>query len=523
MPELPAFIKQITSKFLRSAIVPFDSDTRLAYGKGFHHKGRPYIHHSDLQLKETAFHRLSLPQIALITTLLIDFIIALFLNWHLTLTIFVSLLTILYFADLLFNLFLIIRNFFKPAEVDATIDQIKAIDESSWPSYSILCPLYKEAHVVPQFVTSMSRLDYSKDKLQVLLLLEEDDKETIQKIRSYDLPSYFEIVIVPHSLPKTKPKACNYGLLKARGEYSVIYDAEDVPDPLQLKKAVLAFAKSDTNTVCVQAKLNFYNPHQNLLTRLFTAEYSLWFDLILTGLQSIQAPIPLGGTSNHFRTADLHKLKGWDSFNVTEDADLGLRLVKQGYKTAIIDSITLEEANSSIPNWFNQRSRWIKGYMQTYLVHMRNPGGFVSGRNILDLLTFQLIIGGKILSMFTNPLMWIITIGYFVLRASIGPFIETFFPVPILYMGVFSLVLGNFLYLYSYVIGCIKHEHDELVKYVFVVPFYWLAMSGAAWVALFELIVAPHHWAKTKHGLHIGSLKTGDELVDTKLTNKILI
>src|SRR5258708_6606643 len=194
-----------------------------------------------------------------------------------------------------------------------------------------------------------------------MLLLEEDDKETIQKIKNYDLPSYFEIVIVPHSLPKTKPKACNYGLLHATGEYTVIFDAEDIPDPLQLKKAVIAFEKSGSQVVCIQAKLNFYNPTQSFFTKLFTAEYSLWFDLVLTGLQSIHAPIPFGGTSNHFRTKDLWLLKGWDSFNVTEDCDLGMRLVKQGYRTAVIDSITLEEANPAFNNWFWQRSRWIKG------------------------------------------------------------------------------------------------------------------------------------------------------------------
>src|SRR5690606_10515644 len=149
---------------------------------------------------------------------------------------------------------------------------------------------------------------------------------------------YFEIVVVPHSLPKTKPKACNYGLIKAKGEYCVIYDAEDVPDKDQLKKAVLAFAKVKPNVACIQAKLNFYNPHQNILTRAFTAEYSLWFYLVLTGLQSINAPIPLGGTSNHFKTEKLRELHGWDPFNVTEDCDLGIRLVKRGGKTAIIDS-----------------------------------------------------------------------------------------------------------------------------------------------------------------------------------------
>jgi cellulose synthase/poly-beta-1,6-N-acetylglucosamine synthase-like glycosyltransferase len=281
-----------------------------------------------------------------------------------------------------------------------------------------------------------------------------------------------------------------------------------IPDPKQLKKAVLAFQKMGEKTVCIQAKLNFYNPHQNLLTRAFTAEYSLWFDLVLTGLQSINAPIPLGGTSNHFRLKDIRHLKGWDSFNVTEDCDLGIRIAKKGLKTALLDSTTLEEANSGKRNWLWQRSRWIKGYMQTYLVHMRNPIEFMKNWRTPHLITFQLVVGGKVLSMFINPLMWAITISYFALRMIVGSFIESFFPGIILYMGIFSLLVGNFLYAYYYMIGCAKHGHHELVKYVFLVPFYWLGMSVAAWIALYKLIVAPHHWSKTKHGLHLEKSRT---------------
>ena len=187
----------------------------------------------------------------------------------------------------------------------------------------------------------------------------------------------------------------------------------------------------------------------------------------------------------------------------------------------------MEEANSDLGNWFGQRSRWIKGYMQTYLVHTRNIGEFFNNKNRLHLITFQLIIGGKILSMFINPLMWAITISYFALRPFIGEFIESFFSAPVLYMGVFSLVLGNFLYLYYYMIGCAKHEHDELVKYVFLVPFYWLAMSVAAWIAFYRLITAPHYWSKTKHGLHLNNKNAarnaaraiGENLIDQKLTH----
>lgn len=519
-------VSHLLLRFGRAEVIPFHPKTVAEKGKGFHYKGQEYIHHSDLKASQSAIHRLSGMQIFILLGLIVELVIFFLINWHVAIIMVVAVLTTLYFADLLFNLYLIYRSFSKPAEVEITPSEIDL--RKNWPTYTILCPLYKEWQVIPQFVTAMSHLDYPKDKLQVMLLLEEDDKETIKEVGNYDLPPYFQTVIVPDSKPKTKPKASNYGLSKATGEYIVIFDAEDVPDPLQLKKAVIAFEKTSKRVICIQAKLNFYNPHQNLLTRVFTAEYSLWFDLVLTGLQSIHAPIPLGGTSNHFKKSDLIRLNGWDSFNVTEDCDLGMRLVKQGYQTAVINSTTLEEANSSLSNWFGQRTRWIKGYMQTYLIHMRDPHQFLKNWREPHAITFQLVVGGKVLSMFINPLMWVITLCYFLFRANIGTFIESFFPAPVLYMGVISLLLGNFLYIYYYMIGCAKHGHHELVKYGVFIPLYWLAMSVAAWMAVYKLIVAPHHWAKTKHGLHLNNAKAvdhaskaigRDSLVDKDLTH----
>ncbi len=331
--------------------------------------------------------------------------------------------------------------------------------------------------------------------------------ETIDVAQQMTLPDYVRIVVVPHSLPKTKPKACNYGLSLAKGEYLVIYDAEDIPEPLQLKKAYLGFQTLPENIKCLQAKLNYFNPHQNLLTRLFTAEYSLWFDIVLPGLQSINTSIPLGGTSNHFRTADLRDLKGWDPFNVTEDADLGTRLFKLGARTAIIDSVTLEEANSNLKNWIRQRSRWVKGYMQTYLVHMRHPFQFwkKSGRHFF---LFQINVGGKIAFMLINPILWLATISYFAINRLVGPTIESLYPTPVLYMAAISLIFGNFMYFYYYMIGCAKRDHWSVIKYIFLIPFYWFFMSVAAAMALYELIVKPHYWQKTNHGLNLAPQKT---------------
>lgn len=470
---------------------------------GFTYKGAEFVHHANVHILESAFFNLLHLQKIWVGVFFGFLLFALFMNWQVTLIGFFGTITTLYFLDLLFSAFIIFRSYKGLPEHQVSEAEVKALSDEDCPTYTIFCPLYKEWHVVPQFVEAMQKLDYPHHKLQVLFLLEENDIETIEKIHNAGLPPHFQIVVVPHSKPKTKPKAMNYGLNYASGEYIVIYDAEDVPEPDQLKKAVVAFTKVAKNVACIQAKLNFYNPRQNLLTRLFTAEYSLWFDLILPGYQSIGAPIPLGGTSNHFRAPVLRELGGWDAFNVTEDCDLGMRLAKRGYATAIVDSTTHEEANSDLLNWYNQRSRWIKGYIQTYFVHMRNPKKYFAKGNARDFFLFQLIVGGKILSLFVNPIMWVTTICYFAFRAELGPAIEALFPGPILYIGVFSLIFGNFLYVYYYMVGCVKRGYDGLIKFMFLIPLYWLGMSIAAWKALYEVIVKPHYWSKTVHGLHL--------------------
>lgn len=505
----------IKNFILGHSVIHFSDRENREKGEGFYHKGAEYIHHSNLNYHDSAFFRLNLVQKLVLILLFLGIVASFTLNWRVSAISLVFALTFLYFLDLLFNLYLIYRGYSKSPEIvikQSEIDKYKG----DWPLYTILCPLYKEWSVVPQFISAMQKLDYPQDKLQVILLLEEDDSETIKKIVDFNLPQNFQTVIVPHSFPKTKPKACNYGLKMAAGEYVVIYDAEDFPEDTQLKKTVLAFKKVDNNVSCIQAKLNFYNPRQNLLTRLFTAEYSVWFDLVLTGLQAINAPIPLGGTSNHFRTHILKKIGGWDSFNVTEDCDLGMRLIKQRYRTAVLDSTTYEEANSHHFNWYKQRSRWIKGYIQTYFVHMRKPGQFITQWDQPHALTFQLIVGGKILSMLINPFMWILTISYFLFRPLIGPIVDSLFPSPVLYMSAFSLVFGNFLYMYYYMIGCAKRGNDDLIKYVFFTPLYWLGMSISAFTAIIELIYKPHYWAKTKHGLHLNNKATKADTVIPK-------
>ncbi len=489
-----------TKRTAPAHIRPEDGEAMKGAGVGFN--GRKFITHTTLSHKKSAIVNFTFWQKVLLLGTLSLVSWGLFMDPLRAVATVVALLSTIYFLDVIFNLYLVLRSLQSPPDISISATEIAKVDDKKLPIYTILCPLYREARVLPDFLNAINVIDWPKEKLDVLLLLEADDEETIKAVDSMNLPPYFRTLVVPHSQPKTKPKACNWGLAHAKGEYVVIYDAEDIPDPQQLKKAYLAFKKSPREVICLQAKLNYFNPHQNLLTRLFTAEYSLWFDLSLVGMQSINTAIPLGGTSNHFRTGDLKQLEGWDPFNVTEDADLGVRLFKAGYRTAIIDSTTLEEANSDIFNWIRQRSRWIKGYMQTYLVHMRNPVEFVR-ENGIHAFIFQLVVGGKIAFIFINPILWVATISYFALNSLVGPTIEALYPAHIFYMAVSSLVFGNFLFVYYYMVGCAKREQWSLMKYVFLVPFYWLIVSVAGVKALYQLIFKPHFWEKTVHGLHL--------------------
>jgi cellulose synthase/poly-beta-1,6-N-acetylglucosamine synthase-like glycosyltransferase len=330
------------------------------------------------------------------------------------------------------------------------------------------------------------------------VLLEADDEETPAALAAADPPGYFRAIVLPDSQPKTKPKACNVGLTTARGEFLVIYDAEDRPDPDQLKKAVYAFRRSGRRVVCLQAALNYWNTRDNALTRMFTLEYSFWFDYMLPGLYALRMPIPLGGTSNHFRTQALRDLGGWDPYNVTEDADLGIRASMSGYEVGIIDSTTFEEANRSYPNFIRQRSRWIKGYLQTVLVHSRRPVRLLREAGPKALLGFGLLIGGTPLTFLAMPPLILVTVAY-ALGQPLGWFPEL--PPWVMVVGITNLVLGNGVSVYIAMAGAFKRRNYGLVPWALLNPVYWLLHSVASYKALWQLITRPHYWEKTRHGL----------------------
>ncbi len=409
--------------------------------------------------------------------------------------------------NVVFTVFFLLSTIYRVMLIDAALTRPREIvlgpedlreppNGKEWPRYVVILPMYHEGDVVAKLVEGMRKLDYPADRLEVRLLIEEDDEETMSAAKALNLQPPFVITPIPVSQPRTKPKACNVGIQEGDFDYLVIYDAEDQPEPDQLKKAAVAFSRSPDNVACVQGKLCFYNSNHNLLTRLFTLDYSTWFGLCLPGLDAYDAPIPLGGTSNHFRWDVLREVGGWDEYNVTEDCDLGLRLFVRGWRTRVLESTTWEQACPTVRFWIPQRSRWVKGYAQTYLVHTRDLWTLTKQLGLRNSLHFHLLIGGSVFSQLICPFYWLLVLLWLVFR-PVG--LSYFFPGPVFAMGSLCLFVGNFFFAYTSGIAGIRRGMGHLAKYALLMPFYWIMMSAGAWKGFLQLVTKPHHWEKTKH------------------------
>ncbi len=447
---------------------------------------------------ESAFTVFTLPQYLLLGLALIALLASLWAAPVATLVILNVPITLFFLTVVLFRTVVGISGAAAETKVSVTDDEVRAIPGRDLPIYSILVPAFREAAVIGRLLRSLHALDYPADKLDIILLLEENDPDTLAAAKAAAPGANVRLMVVPAGDPQTKPKACNVGLLFALGEYLVIYDAEDQPEPDQLKKAVLGFRRGPAELVCLQAALNYYNWNENFLTRMFTLEYSFWFDYLLPGLDRLRMPIPLGGTSNHFKTRVLRELGGWDPFNVTEDADLGIRAAMHGYRVGIVNSTTYEEANKHLGNWIRQRSRWIKGYMQTALVFSRNPVGLLRRAGVLQTLGFALLIGGTPLIFLFQPVSILLTVGWLLTRTTA---LDPLFPPAILYLSLFNLLLGNALAIYINMFAVFKRRLHGLVLFSLLNPVYWLLHSVASYKALIQLFTRPYYWEKTTHGL----------------------
>ncbi len=374
------------------------------------------------------------------------------------------------------------------------------IADSELPVYTVLVPLFRETSVLPDLVAALCALDYPAPKLDIKLILESVDTETIAAARAMDLPGCFDIIVVPDGQPRTKPKACNYALEFATGKFVVIFDAEDRPEPDQLRKAVAAFAEAPPELVCLQAKLNFYNASENWLSKQFTIEYTSLFWGILPALDMLRLPIPLGGTSNHFRMDALRDLGAWDAFNVTEDADLGMRIYRAGLRCSVLDSVTYEEAACQPGNWLRQRTRWLKGWMQTYAVHMRRPRQLVADLGFRGALAFHGLFAAVILATLAHPLVYVLLAhdafnGGFLRQA------ESALGLHFWAIALFNLIAGFGAAAVLGVVSLRMRGIAGLLPQLLLIPVYWLMISLAAYRALHQLITNPFYWEKTQHGL----------------------
>jgi cellulose synthase/poly-beta-1,6-N-acetylglucosamine synthase-like glycosyltransferase len=363
--------------------------------------------------------------------------------------------------------------------------------EAEIPLYTVLVPLFREACMVEPLTRHLAKLDYPPDRLEILLLCEQDDAGTIDQIQALALDCRFRLVVCPPDDPRTKPRACNVGLAQARGEMLVIYDAEDRPAVDQLRRAAAAFAVGERHMVCLQARLAFHNGDHNWLTRCFALEYGALFRLLLPGLAERDLPLPLGGTSNHFRVAALRALDGWDSYNVTEDADLGLRLYQAGWRTRMLDSSTLEEACAMLTPWVRQRTRWMKGYLQTWAVHARNRA---TSRRFQ--LATHLVVGGAPVNAALLPVL----LSAVLLHTLWWPGSRQV--ADLLAVAASAALAANVLVqIVSAALAAVVQRQWRLLATTLALPAYSLLISVATYRAVWQLFRQPHMWEKTPHGL----------------------
>ena len=374
---------------------------------------------------------------------------------------------------------------------------LKATPPEELPTYTVLVALYKEAEIVPDLLVALGRLVWPRGKLEIKLVCEADDSETLAAIRSQPLRSYMEVIEVPPEGPRTKPKALSYALPMTSGEYVVLYDAEDRPHPFQLIEAWQRFQAEGADLACLQAPLVISNRKESRIAAMFAVEYAGLFRGMLPWLARRDLVLPLGGTSNHFRRSALENVGGWDPCNVTEDADLGLRLKRFGYRVGTIHYPTYEDAPSDIRTWLPQRTRWLKGWMQTWLVHMRDPGMMARDLGPLSFIAAQILIAGMVVSALVHP-VFLVTVFIVIGRLLLGIDLTATHSA-LLVIDSINISCGYTAFM---VLGWRTLGRAERKSFWKLVPFtavYWMLISVAAWRALWQLYRRPHHWAKTPH------------------------
>ncbi|WP_367716206.1 glycosyltransferase family 2 protein [Nitratireductor sp. GISD-1A_MAKvit] len=378
--------------------------------------------------------------------------------------------------------------------------RIATVRPAEMPVYSVLVALYKEAEIVPDLLVALGKIVWPRAKLEIKLVCEADDEETLAALRTQELRPYIEIIEVPAGAPRTKPKALSYALPMTSGAFVALYDAEDRPHPFQLVEAWHVFRHADERLACVQAPLTISNRRESWISAMFALEYAALFRGLLPWLAKSGLMLPLGGTSNHFRREALDGVGGWDPYNVTEDADLGARLHRRGYRTGVICNPTHEDAPCDVRTWLPQRTRWFKGWAQTWLVHMRNPMATIREMGLASFLVMQVLFAGMVLSALAYGVFWATAVGIALFWAFGGEIRLT--EGVLLIVDIVNVVLGHLAFLLLGWSTLRKTERLGFWKRVLWTPLYWSLMSVAAWRCVWQLYWNPHHWEKTQHKRH---------------------
>ena len=370
------------------------------------------------------------------------------------------------------------------------------IPRSDLPRISLLVPLFDELNIAGRLVKRLEALDYPRDKLDVCLILETGDLRTESALRHAELPRWMRIVHVPAGPVQTKPRAMNYALDFARGEIVGIYDAEDKPARDQLRKVAIGFRRAGPEVACLQGVLDFYNAGDTWLSRCFAIDYAAWFRLILPGLVRLGMVIPLGGTTVFFRRSALEDLGRWDAHNVTEDADLGIRLARRGYRCEFMASVTEEEATDRVVPWLKQRSRWIKGYAITWAVHMRDPLRLLGDLGLKRFLGVQILFLGTLSHFLLAPFLW----SFWLIVFGLPHPVPATFPKEVVWAIATLFFFSEVTTLLIAAMAVATPNRAWLIKWVPVMHLYFPLAAIASWKGFWELVTRPFYWDKTAHG-----------------------
>lgn len=369
------------------------------------------------------------------------------------------------------------------------------------PVISVMVPLFHEDRVAEKLIARLSRLDYPRELTDILLVAEESDEVTQTALKQATLPHWISVVSVPPGPLQTKPRALNYALNFCRGDIIGIWDAEDRPDPDQLYKVARGFAFADSDVVCLQGRLDYFNPRSNWLARCFTIEYASWFRTNLPGIARLGLVVPLGGTTVFLRRNVLEEIGAWDAWNVTEDADLGVRLARRGWRTELIDTTTDEEANCRVIPWIKQRSRWLKGYAATWAVHMRDPAALWRDLGPMRFLAFQVQFLGTLSQYLLAPVLWSFWLLALHLPHPIAAGSDIWVGGSTLTMLIAFFVLSEITSLAINLWSIRGEKHRHLWVWTLTLPLYFPLGCLAAWKAIYETIARPFYWDKTVHGI----------------------